>query len=86
MEIKGTWYAEGMMRDVAKPVSTGALYTTTFNAISNYADGAMAYPLSKGIGFQASKNWTGETSSFGGSQAHNIMNPYHTCYIWRRTK
>ena len=21
----------------------------------------------------------------GGSQAHNIMNPYHTCYIWRRT-
>ena len=25
------------------------------------------------------------TSSDGGSQAHNNMPPYHTCYIWRRT-
>lgn len=53
--IYGYWYAEGMMRDIASPVSYGALYTYNVSSRSNWANGAMSYPLSKGIGFDASK-------------------------------
>ena len=86
MEITGTWYAEGMMRDIATPVVSGALYTHTFSAISGYAYGGASYPLSKGIGFQASKNWTGATSS-NGAHTHTISNvgsgQSHN-YMWKR--
>ena len=37
------------------------------------------------ITFQASKSWTGETSSVGGNAAHNNMPPYLTVYMWKRT-
>lgn len=37
------------------------------------------------IGFDASRSWTGETSTVGSSQSHNIMQPYISCYLWRRT-
>lgn len=34
--------------------------------------------------FQASRSWTGETSSVGGSTAHNNMPPYLAVYMWKR--
>lgn len=37
------------------------------------------------LGFDASRSWSGETSSFGGSQPHNNMPPYKAVYIWKRT-
>lgn len=37
------------------------------------------------VGFDASRNWTGETSSEGGGAAHNNMPPYLACYVWQRT-
>lgn len=37
------------------------------------------------VGFDASRSWTGETSSVGGDTPINVMNPYHACFIWRRT-
>ena len=36
------------------------------------------------IGFTASRNWTGETSSVGGSQAHNNLPPFAVYAIWER--
>ncbi len=37
------------------------------------------------IYFDASKNWTGSTSSFGDDGSHNNMPPYLVVYMWRRT-
>ena len=35
--------------------------------------------------FNASNGWEGETSSVGGSQTHNNIQPYIVTYIWKRT-
>ena len=40
--------------------------------------------VSAKFSFNASKAWTGETSSIGGDAAHNNMPPYLTVYIWKR--
>lgn len=37
-----------------------------------------------GIKFDASRVWTGETSSVGSNGAHNNMPPYLTVYMWKR--
>lgn len=36
------------------------------------------------VAFNASRSWTGETSSVGGNVAHNNMPPYLTVYMWKR--
>ena len=35
--------------------------------------------------FTASNNWTGSTNSQGGDGAHNNLQPYITCYMFKRT-
>lgn len=35
--------------------------------------------------FDASRSWTGATSEEGESQAFNVMQPYISVYIWKRT-
>lgn len=69
--------------------------TGAFYQIPNYATvGAHDYVVN-GIGFDASKAWGGETS-LNGNHSHvvgntgsglpmNIMPPYRTVYMWRRT-
>ena len=69
--------------------------TGAFYQIPNYATvGAHDYVVS-GIGFDASRAWGGETS-WNGYHSHvvgntgsglpmNIMPPYRTVYMWRRT-
>lgn len=37
------------------------------------------------VGFSAENSWYGETSYIGGDTPMSLMNPYHACYIWRRT-
>lgn len=38
-----------------------------------------------GVGFNAANNWTGETSSVGGGNAHSLMQPFLSVFMWRRT-
>lgn len=37
------------------------------------------------VSFNASRSWTGATSKEGESQAFNVMQPYLSVYIWKRT-
>lgn len=34
--------------------------------------------------FDASRTWTGETSSVGGGASFSVMPPYMTVYVWKR--
>lgn len=67
--------------DVAVSKVTGAFYDRG-NA-DNGAGGK--WVTAPQISFQASRNWSGYTSSSGGGQSHNNMPPYQVVNIWKRT-
>ncbi len=62
---------------------TGALYLS--GAETGYASSWNGFNVVGKIAFDASRNWTGSTSSVGSNQAHDNMMPYFTVCIWRRT-
>ena len=77
--------------DSTSSSSTGAFYRSgTSGELENQGGGA-----DPNVYFDASRNWTGSTSSngshthtignTGGSIPLNIMPPYITVYAWRRT-
>lgn len=76
--INGGWHNHNN-----KGYGTGALYLSGTNngsscTWSNYGDSGK-------ITLDASRSWTGETSSVGGNQPHNNIPPYYAVYIWKRT-
>ena len=85
MNITGSreWAAGGYGK--ANSESFGAFYNTGY-----YQDtGDNGYQKGDGgtllnLSFDASRSWTGETSSVGANQAHNNMPPYLTVYMWKR--
>lgn len=80
MNITGT-FNPWSERDIGN--CTGAFYEMgVTNAKGN---GSTSDSDNDYIGFDASRSWTGETSTVGSSQSHNIMQPYISCYLWRRT-
>lgn len=77
MDITGN-LANGEMRieDV-----TGAIYN---RGIAYNGPGGGWMDVAQ-MGFKASKDWSGYTSSSGGGQSHNNMPPYQVVNIWERT-
>ena len=72
-------------------VKSGAFYVSNANnkIKTNYtnADAASGgnYTGDEEISFDASRSWTGETSSVGDNDAHSLMQPFLSVFMWRRT-
>lgn len=78
----------------------GALEGRTLNTWSGSHDAVADKMKSNGqrekVSFDASKTWSGSTSSVGGSGGHthtipksdeaSTLQPYITCYMWKRTE
>ena len=87
MNITGTIIKSSISGYVdGAPMSGTGAFTTLkgnqwFNGPSNGAEKNGNY----GASFDASKTWTGETSSVGGNAAHSLMQPFLSVFMWRRT-
>lgn len=62
---------------------TGAFYSDGVNVGGYIAKtGGNAW---RGLSFDASRSWTGQTSFTGNSEGHNNFSPYKIVYLWLRT-
>ena len=80
MEISGdfpTWDAGG------KEDPTGAFFFKVGDQATREGNTGIGWDYR--VGFQASKTWSGSTSSAGSSKPHNNLQPYRSAFIWRRT-
>ena len=69
-----------------KGSNSGAFTWSNTGGRQDGGDGHDGEPiLTSTISFDASKNWTGQTSTVGGSAAHNNLQPYEVIYRWKRT-
>lgn len=89
-EIPGHTHTRGTMDIIAEwaTVDMGNVEVPTGATQQAHVYGNTCGSGSRGwdyrVNFQASRNWTGETSSTGGGQPHNILPPYICTNIWRR--
>lgn len=81
MEITGGFEAHCMHYS---NVDVSGAFTTTAVGSRMQANGSGSN--GNKFNFNASRNWTGETSSVGGGETHNNMPPYVTYYCWERIK
>ena len=93
MNITGTFAADDMTNDSSVPITSGAFSSTKTYTLRDGQNGkAGGYQFN----FDASKSWTGATSSAGNhthtvtlantgkSTAFNITQPYLAVYMWKR--
>ena len=77
----GLYHESATYKDFGTRLS-GAFYAEGTN---NWGNGSTVDQDNSMVMFDASRSWTGETSSVGGSSAHNNMPPYFAIYTWYRT-
>ena len=81
MEITGVTYVYSYNVDNSP---NSVLYQQLSNDNCLSSGSTQSYNYNQ-LNFKASRNWSGVTSSVGGSQPHNNMPPYLTVYMWKRT-
>ena len=97
----GTWVAWGSGRvpvgvntsdsDFSTVEKTGGekTHTLTVDEIPKHRHGGMFMSYYAGnrnqIGTGSNARYTATTDWVGGDQAHNNLQPYITCYMWKRT-
>ena len=64
-------------------VINGAFTVSNISGTDRNA-GSGDYDANRTIGFDASKTWTGETSSVGSGTSFSNMPPYLTVTVWKR--
>lgn len=79
----------------AFPIEAAELASMSFSGVVSYISGASGtYGAFQGVKYSTnrniititgSRNWTGSSSSTGGSKSHNNMPPYQVVAIWKRT-
>lgn len=88
MNITGTMKVVGSLSSsgwTANTQNSGCFYgiqvysSQTFTTCTENSNGGTYYS-----GFDASRSWTGATSSVGSGQAHNNMPPYLVVHMWER--
>ncbi|WP_405379558.1 hypothetical protein [Phascolarctobacterium sp.] len=88
MNIKGTASTDG---GAGLLINTGTNEANVSGAFYKSTDKTYSYRAGTtnqggcNLGFDASRNWTGQTSSVGTNVAHNNLPPYTACYLFKRT-
>lgn len=93
MNITGSFMANDFVDDRQPPVTSGAITSKAYPGWREAEDGK--WTKSYGLEFDASRSWTGATSS-NGNHTHTIgytgsgtafttISPFITAYVWRRT-
>ena len=78
MNITGGIAAKGA---VAWQNPSGAFYETSSTAAQSSGAGTQGHIQ---LNFDASRSWTGETSSVGEGNSHNNLPPYLSVYLFKR--
>lgn len=87
MNITGEWSINSDANNAgldAPNTGTGAIVAKSGGGTGSAVTGT-GWTVTTGFKFDASKSWSGSTSSVGGSQPHNNMPPYYAMYMWIRT-
>ena len=90
MEITGKYNANGLYETINSFVGEGAFYRADMSAkVTSWT--YVSSSDSRGVGFQASRAWTGTTNTaqpqtvnLGSGQALDITPSYYTCHMWLR--
>lgn len=84
---RGTMNITGQLSTSVRGVfinSPNGAFASFENSATDWGEHGSQY-LPRTVNFDASKGWTGSTSSVGGNGAHNNMQPYVAVYRWLRT-
>ena len=88
MNITG-WFADGsgnnagLGNDLSFTQVSGCFNKTSIGTGKTLMSTSGSYDRGR-IDFNAANSWTGETSSVGGNDAHSLMQPFLSVFMWRR--